>query len=90
MKIRYEVSGNMQRGEMQRYINSKPLLTRDQAITEWLELRFRTWILNNIVNSLSDFDFEPNTQSPVSFDVTFHQQAHGQMFFATMGGIIIG
>lgn len=90
MKIRYEPSYRLQSGEMQNYIISKPHITRDEAITEWLELKYRSWIVDNIVTSISDCLFEPSTQEPVYIDLTFAKAKDGQKFFAQMGGRIIG
>lgn len=87
MKIRYEPSPSLQRGEMQNYIASKPQLSRDEAIIEWLELKYRSWINDRITTNLV---FESRTDEPVHIDLTFAKTKDGQLFYSQMGGRIIG
>jgi|GEM_PF-2326149 len=90
MKIRYEPSYRLQSGEMQNYIVSKPHIPRDEAIVEWLELKYRSWIVDNIVSSIGDCLFEAITSDPIHINLTFSKPKDGQMFFAQMGGRIVG
>ncbi|WFS67393.1 hypothetical protein CFBP4996_15300 [Agrobacterium leguminum] len=93
MKIYFEVSFRLTRGELQNYIKSKPGLPREEAMAEWIDLKYKSWIDGNICSSLSDFELEPNfptsTDSAISFTVDFKKQKDGEAFLAQMGGRIL-
>nr|CAD7041386.1 hypothetical protein RP007_00743 [Rhizobium sp. P007] len=89
MKILWEIPGYMQRVELQNYISTRPQITRDEAICEWMNLRIKGWILNNITNKQSDFEFECQTVGPLAVIVDFVNPVHGAQFYNQMGGRII-
>lgn len=89
MKIYYEISYRLTRSDLQNYIQTRPGISRSQAITEWLELKYKSWINTAICPKLTDFEFEPNipqTDEPIAFTVDFRIRDHGETFLAQMGG----
>lgn len=93
MKIYFEISFRLTRGELQNYVKSKPGLPREDAMAEWIDLKYKTWILENICSKLSDFELEPkfptSSESAISFTVDFKKQKDGEAFLAQMGGRIL-
>lgn len=80
--IRYEIPQYLVTNDMRDYIASRPSLTRDEAISEWMTTKYRTWI-EGTINPVAEFI--ANIEPPY-FDVTFTNETDGKTFLAMMGG----
>ncbi|QTG15728.1 hypothetical protein G6M86_21020 [Agrobacterium tumefaciens] len=86
MRIHYEISRRMVKNELDHYVDSKPSLTREQSIAEWIDLKFKAWIIQNITDDETKFDIEPVTNVPEGFKVTFVNDSDGTRFLSLLGG----
>lgn len=80
--IRYEIPSFLAQNDMRDYVASRPALTKDEAVTEWMTNKYKSWIETNINPVL---DFVVNIE-PAYFDVTFDDAADAKRFLAMMGG----
>lgn len=83
MKIQYEIAEGHKRGEngLNEYIKSNPGLDQPVAVQQWVEMRFGSWITNNLT---TDYVFV--STSPKQFVIDFTDGDDGNAFLVQLGG----
>lgn len=86
MKIHYEIARRTVDNELKHFIDSKPSLSRMEALTEWIMTKFKTVILSNVIDDENKFIIEPILNEPEGFKITFTDDADGLRFISIIGG----
>ncbi|WVT74008.1 hypothetical protein QM996_02520 [Sinorhizobium chiapasense] len=83
MQILYEIAEGHKRGEngLNEYIKSNPGIAREIAIQQWVQMRFGSWITDNISK---DYYFVSTSDKQFVIDFTYGDD--GNLFIKKLGG----